>query len=288
MLTSASATRPVIRVPALLFSVAVVGGLIGFTWEHAVYRGDGGAQEWSPPELGTGVGEDSARDWVRTPEDEAILQRTLAHFPPYPKASRPEALAADYLGKDAPMAVAWFSTQDTPAQVLEHYTEALLARGLPVLHQRHGEKGGYVGYWSPATEEVRLVSTLAQGGETLVFVSAGQVGPLLARAAAVPDWVPVPADLQEPRTVNFHLEGASHHVVTGRLQEGSPGTAAERYRALFRERGWAVGAPEPVAPKAVGFEVLRETVSGRAVLRELAPGPGVEVQLTLLRRSVAP
>ncbi|WP_237080207.1 hypothetical protein [Myxococcus xanthus] len=287
MLTPVAASRPVVRIPALLFSVAVVGGLIGFSWEHAVYRGSDSHQEWSPPELGTDV-ETSSSGWVRTPAEEAILQRALVHFPPYPNATRPEPLAADYLGPGAPMAVAWFSTQDAPAKVLEHYTQALLAKGLPVLHQRHGEKGGYVGYWSPATEEVRLVSTLAQGGETLVFVSSGQVGPLLARAAAVPDWLPVPGGLAETRTVNFNLEGASHHVVTGQLQADSPDAAAQRYGDLFRARGWQVGTLAPVAPNGIAFEVLKESVSGRAVLRGLSPGPGVEVQLTLLRRSVAP
>ncbi|MFP2960395.1 hypothetical protein ACLEPN_21885 [Myxococcus sp. 1LA] len=287
MLTPSTATRPIVRVPALLFSVAVVGGLIGFSWEHAVYRGSDSSQEWSPPELETGV-EPSSRGWVRTPGEEAILQRALVHFPPYPNATRPEALAADYLGPGAPMAVAWFSTQDTPAQVLEHYTQALLAKGLPVLHQRHGEKGGYVGYWSPATEEVRLVSTLAQGGETLVFVSAGQVEAMLQRTAAVPDWVPVPGELAETRTVNFNLEGASHHVVTGQLMEPSPAEAARRYGDLLRARGWSVGTPVPVEANGVAFEVLKESASGRAVLRGLSPVPGVEVQLTLLRRSVAP
>ncbi|WP_426749168.1 hypothetical protein [Myxococcus sp. Y35] len=288
MLTASAASRPAVRIPALLFSVAVAGSLIGFTWEHAVYRGSGGTQEeWSPPDLTTEVAA-SPRGWVRTPAEEAILQRTLVHFPPYPKASRPEALAADYLGPGAPMAVAWFSTEDSPKQVLEHYAQALLAKGFPVLRQSHGENGGYVGYWSPATEEVRLVSTLAQGGETLVFVSAGQVGPMLERAAAVPEWLPVPPGLQETRTVNFHLEGASHHVVTGWLQEGAPDAAAERYLAQLRAKGWTVGTPEPVAPSGVAFEVVRDTVSGRALLRERAPGPGVELHLTLLRRSVAP
>ncbi|ATB45598.1 hypothetical protein [Corallococcus macrosporus] len=282
-----AASRPVVRIPALLFSVAVVGGLIGFSWEHAVYRGSDSHQEWSPPELDTDV-EVSSRAWVRTPAEEAILQRALVHFPPYPNATRPEALAADYLGPGAPMAVAWFSTPDTPARVLEHYTQALLAKGLPVLHQRQGEKGGYVGYWSPATEEVRLVSTLAQGGETLVFVSSGQVGAMLQRAAAVPDWVPVPGELAEARTVNFNLEGASHHVVAGQLTASSPTEAARRYGDLFRERGWSVGPSVPVAPDGVAFEVLKESASGRAVLRGHSPGPGVEVQLTLLRRSVAP
>ncbi|GHG68166.1 hypothetical protein [Comamonas sp. JC664] len=282
------ATSLTIRLPALFFSVAVVGALIGFSWEHAVHRGGSSENEWSPPGLGADGSPSSGEDWIHTPEDVAVLKRALEHFPPYPKGSRPEALAADYLGAGAPMAVAWFSTEDSPAQVLEHYAQVLLDKGLPVLRQEYEGQGGYVGYWSPATEEIRLVSTLAQGGETLVFVSAGQVGPLLERAATVPEWLPVPANLQETRTVNFNLEGTSHHVVTGQLQEGSPSTAAERYLAQFREKGWTVGTPEPMAATGVAFEFVRESVSGRAVLREHSRGPGVELHLTLLRRSVGP
>ncbi len=277
-----------VRLPALLFSVAVVGALIGFSWEHAVHRGGSSENEWSPPGLSVGAQPASSEDWIHTPGDVAVLKRALEHFPPYPRGSRPEPLAADYLGPGAPMAVAWFSTRDSPTQVLEHYAQALLDKGLPVLRHEYEEQGGYVGYWSPASEEVRLVSTLVQGDETLVFVSAGQVGPMLERAAAVPEWLPVPAHLQETRTVNFNLEGASHHVVTGRIQEGSPAEAAERYLALFRQKGWTVGTPEPMAATGVAFEFVRESVSGRAVLREHSRGPGVELHLTLLRRSVGP
>ncbi|NPC84173.1 hypothetical protein HPC49_38925, partial [Pyxidicoccus fallax] len=226
-----SASHPVIRVPALLFSVAVVGCLIGFSWERVAYRDSAGRDEaWEPPEL-VGHGEvGSSRGPERTAAEEAILERALSHFPPYPRASRPEVLATDYLGPGVPMAVAWFSTQDTPAQVLAHYEKVLLDNGLPVLRQSHGENGGYVGYWSPGTLEVRLVSVLAQGGETLVFVSAGQVEGLLERARTVPEWIPLPGELSEPRAMTFDMEGATHHAVSGQLPEDTLGGAEARYR----------------------------------------------------------
>ena len=285
---TAPASQLTVRVPALLFSVAVVGCLIGFSWERVAFRDAPADGEWEPPELqGHGEAEPS-RGPERTSADEAILRRTLSHFPPYPRASRPEALAADYLGPGVPMAVAWFSTQDTPAQVMEHYAKALLEQGLPVLRQAHGENGGYVGYWSPDTLEVRLVSVLAQGGETLVFVSSGQVQGLLQRPMAVPQWIPLPAELTEPRAITFNMEGATHHAVSGELPADTLGGAEARYRALLREKGWVAGETEPLEPKGISFEVSREDVQGRALLRERPSRSGVELQVSLLQRGATP
>lgn len=280
----ATASSPTLRIPALLLSVAVVGALIGSGWEHAAYGGQS-SQEWTPPDAEVRTA--PARPG-RTPEEEALLRRALSHFPPYPRASRPEVLAADYLGPGVPMAVAWFSTEDSPGQVLEHYEKELLAGGLPVLVHRFAGDKGYVGYWSPATEEVRLVSVLEQGGETLVFVSAGQVGEMLKRARAVPDWVPLPGELAAPLAITFDMEGARHHLVTGAVVEGTLGEVEARYRSELQRRGWAQGASEPVEAGGIGFAVGREAVRGRAVLRQRVSGPGLEVQLSLLQREGTP
>ncbi|WP_342378977.1 hypothetical protein NVS55_06160 [Myxococcus stipitatus] len=280
-----SSSSLVIRVPALLFSVAVVGALIGFTWEGAVYGKRAVSEEWSPPPSLDDAPEAKA---ARTPEEDAALKRALVHFPAYPRASRAELLAVDYLGPDVPIAVAWFSTQDTPEQVLSHYEKVLLDKGLPVLGERHGVNGGWVGYWSPAKEEMRLISVLAQGGETLGFVSAGQVGPLLKRASSVPAWMPLPAELSEPVTLSFNMEGASHHVVAGKLPEGTPTEVGARYRELLTQKGWEVGAVEQVDVGGIAFEVIRGTTLGRATVRPRLPEPGVEVQLSLLQRGATP
>lgn len=281
------ASSLVIRVPALLFSVAVVGSLIGFAWEGAVYGRRDVTEAWSPPPS-LDDAPPTKPSGSRSPAEEAALKRALVHFPAYPKASRAELLAVDYLGPDVPIAVAWFSTTDTPEQVLSHYRQVLLDNGLPVLGERHGENGGWVGYWSPATEEMRLVSVLAQGGETLGFVSAGQVAPLLKRASRVPPWIPLPPELSEPVTLSFALEGASHHVVSGQLPEAAPSAVGERYRALLVEKGWDVGAVEPVDANGIAFELMKGTTLGRATLRTRAEEHGVELQLSLLQRGAAP
>ncbi len=282
----AAASGRAIRIPALLFSVAVVGGLIGFGWERVSYREPSASEEWAPPEASGHGEEGSRRGLQRTPEEEAILQRALSHFPPYPRGSRPDVLAADYLGPGVPMAVAWFSTKDTPRQVLDHYAKALLDAGLPVIRENHGENGGYVGYWAPDTLEVRLVSVLAQGGETLVFVSSGQVKPLLAGEMTVPPGVPLPPGLSAPVTMRFNMEGTTHQVVSGQLPRDTLGGAEARYRETLREQGWQAGATEAVETGGIAFDVERGETRGRALLKEHPPG--VELRLSLLQRGATP
>jgi hypothetical protein len=280
----ARASSWAISLPALLFSVAVVGALIGLAWEHAVYSGASSSDEWEPPGLGEGS---PARPLTRPPAEEAVLARVLSHFPPYPRAGRAEVLAADYLGPDVPMAVAWFSTRDTPEQVLGHYERTLLDAGLPVLGHRLGSKGGYVGYWSPATEETRLVNVMGQSDQTLVFVSAGRMGKLLERAMPVPAWVPLPPGLTAPVALAFVMEGATHHVVSGQLAAATLAQVEARYREVLQAQGWSVGSAEPVAQRGLAFEVARDGVSGRAVLRHRSQAEGVEVHLSL-RQGGAP
>ncbi|MCE9669258.1 hypothetical protein LY474_15715 [Myxococcus stipitatus] len=277
------ASRLVVRVPALLFSVAVVGILIGTAWEGVVYGRHGADDdEWTPPPAPVHAGPEKSP--TRTPQEEAALQRALVHFPPYPRGSRAELLAVDYLGPDVPISVAWFSTQDSADQVLSHYRKVLEDKGIPVLERRHGQNGGWVGYWSPDLKEMRLVSVLSQGGETLGFVSAGEMEPLLKRASKVPAWIPVPQELTEPLAVTFVMEGVAHHHVSGPLPQQTPAEAAERYRDLLQSKGWSVAEMEQVEADGIAFDLTRENATGRALLRHRVPEGGVELQLSMLQR----
>lgn len=279
-------SKPSVRVGLWFFSLAVAGGTIGFAWERAAYRAEPvpleRLQAQAEQELPSG-GLD------RTPQEEAVLSRALAHFPPYPRANgRPEVLAADYLGPGVPIAVAWFSTQDTPEQVMAHYQGTLLDAGLPVLIDRHGVNGGYVGYWSPASKESHLVSVIAQGGETYVFVSSGQVEPLLTGKPPVPDWVPVPAGVKEPVVLTFRLEGATYYTVAGRVPAGVLAEVSEAYRADLQARGWLPGAASEAGHQEVGFEVSHQALRGQVLLRQPSLESGVDFHLSVMDRTAAP
>ncbi|WP_375764876.1 hypothetical protein NR798_24470 [Archangium gephyra] len=277
--------RPAVRAVALLFSMAVAGGLIGFAWERFAY-----VQPADPIERVTQedmLTQPEPAQLSRSPWEAGILERALSHFPPYPHGSRPEVLAADYLGQDAPIAVVWFTTQDSPDQVLTHYSATLVDAGLPAMGHRYNENAGYVGYWSPATKEVHLVSALAQGGETTVFVSSGQMAPLLEGTPQVPQWIPMPAAAEDASALNFQLEGATQYTVSARVPESTVAQAETYFREDFEKKGWTV--TELHAPDDVGaeLEVRRGAVFGLVMLRRQMPSPDVMVHLSLTERHTA-
>ncbi|RKH48826.1 hypothetical protein [Corallococcus llansteffanensis] len=280
------ATHPAFRTASVLVSVAVAGTLIGMGWEEARY---GGARsELERAESSVDALEQEARGLERSKHDEAVLARTLSYFPPYPNAGRPEALAADYLGPDTPIAVAWFSTQDSSDQVLMHYRQFLLGQGLPVIGLRFNDNAGYVGYWVPKTEEVRLMSTLRQGDETIVFVSSARMARYLERAGRVPDGVPVPRGLQDAASLSLRMEGATNTTVTGRLHDTTLPDVEQGYRELLRGEGWAVSEVRPTGFQATEMTLTRKGLRGQATLRQPSAQREVQFHLSLMRAQSAP
>jgi hypothetical protein len=277
--------RPAVRAVALLFSMAVAGGLIGFGWERFMYEAPADVADQT-------MAEDVLAQPVRrtrTPEQEEILRRALSHFPPYPRGTRPEVLAADYLGADVPIAVAWFSTQDRPDQVLAYYNSTLLDAGLPTVGDRQSEHAGYVGYWSPASEEVHLVSVMEQGGETLVFVSSGRMARLLEGPPKVPQWIPLPPDAEDASALTFKLEGGTQYTVSARVAEGSVPEVMEFFQKALGERGWSVQRVRDPDDFGVQLDVRRGEVRGMVMLRRQPPAPEVMIYLSLTERMrVAP
>jgi hypothetical protein len=278
-------TNLAVRLSLLLVSLMLAGAVIGYAWEAVVYPSESSlekvearADELLPPS-----------SFSRSPDEEAILARALEHFPPYPGASsRPEVLAADYLGTGAPIAVAWFSTKDAPQKVLSHYRGMLADAGLPPLSADLGKNGGYVGYWSPASKEVRLVSVLAQGDETLVFVSAGQVEKVLQGGASVPDWIPLPPDAEDPRLLSFKMEGATNYVISGKVEGATVAEVEAGWRKALEARGWHTGEATESGFLTRGFEVSHdEGAVGQVMLRQATAASGVEFNLSVMQRMLA-
>ncbi|MCY1044238.1 hypothetical protein OV208_23165 [Corallococcus sp. bb12-1] len=274
----------VARIVGGLLCLAVLGGLMGAALEGVIYRDAPTPLEkvQAKADLELAQPPPSGR---RSAADEAILARALVHFPPYPNASsRPEALAADYLGPDVPIAVAWFSTQDPPQKVLLHYRQVLRDAGLPVLGHEFSAYGGYVGYWSPATKEMRMVSVLYQGGETLVFVSAGEVAKALESQSAPPRWVPLPAGADKPQVITLQLEGVTQFLVAGESPTGSMAEVEADWRRAMAAKGWEAGPSSEAGPNALGFEVGHDGLNGQALLKQSSSEGVVEFNLSVMRR----
>ncbi|NOK21884.1 hypothetical protein [Corallococcus carmarthensis] len=280
------AHHPAFRTGALLFSVSVVGVLLGVAWEDATYGKV--ESELERMENQVDAAEAKQEGVRRSKRDEAILARSLTYFPPYPNAGRPEALAADYLGPDVPIAVAFFTTKDSSDQVLQHYRKVILDQGLPVIGVRFSENSGYVGYWEPDTEEIRLVSTLAQGGETMAFVSAGQMGNMLQRRAAqIPDWVPVPPNLRQASTMTLNMEGLQNTTVTGRVAAESVDDAERDYRSTLRLQGWKAEAGSSPGFQQRELVVSNTGMRGQVILKKAAGSGEVEFHLSLMQKPEA-
>lgn len=276
------AFSPVARAVSMLASVALVGGLIGLGWEQALYE-PSEAADLEPVALpGAAPAPGPRRE--RPLEEEAVLQRVLSHFPPYPRGSRPEVLAADYLGSKAPIAAVWLTTGDAPDDVLEHYRQVLEDQGLPAIGQRYNSRAGFVGYWNPESEEVFLVSTLAQGGETLVFVSTAQVAALLEDSEFVPGWFPLPARLEEPMALSLALEGTTQHTASGRIPAASLKAGIEDYLSVLEAQGWTVEAQRQSRENEVELEIRRERIQGTASLKRTPPASHVQLFLSLQER----
>jgi hypothetical protein len=194
-------------------------------------------------------------------------------------------LATDYLGPRAPIAVAWLSTGDPPDRVLEHYRRVLEEQGLPAIGLRYNENAGFVGYWNPDSEEVYLVSTLAQGGETLVFVSSGQVGPLLEGAGQVPEWLPLPPQIQQEVGLSLPLEGTAQYIVSGIVPASSPQEVADTYQSLLIRKGWSVEPPRPSGGGAVELGIRRGRLQGSVSLQRGAVASDVHLFLSFLERA---
>ncbi|MBN8469639.1 hypothetical protein JYJ95_24305 [Corallococcus exiguus] len=282
--------HPAFRTASVLVTVAVAGILIGMGMEEARYggarteleRAEAAADELDQEATAAQSGP------TRSKRDEAILARTLTYFPPYPNSGRPEALAADYLGPGTPIAVAWFSTQDSSDQVLQHYRKFLLDEGLPVVGVRFNDNAGYVGYWAPKEDEVRLMSTLHQGGETIVFVSSARMRNYLERGGRAPAGIPVPRGLQDVTSLSLRMEGATNVTVSGQVPGASLQDVEQAYRAQLGDQGWSVAAVPQEGFQETQLTLTRAGVRGQATLKQPAVQQVVDFHLTVMQAQGAP
>jgi hypothetical protein len=132
---------------------------------------------------------------------------------------------------------------------------------------------------------VNVISTLSQGGETLVFVSSGQVGPALGGRVPVPGWVPLPARREEPLVLTLQQEGATQYTVSGHLPQGTLLETEAFYRTTLVEQGWDVEGIQHPSSDETQFQVRLEGTRGVVVLRRVPEASGVQVLLSLLQRT---
>ncbi|WNG40253.1 hypothetical protein F0U60_46015 [Archangium minus] len=280
MLTSQSPS-PLLRAFLLAFSIMTVGSLIGFGWEMGVH-GDVLEEEQALEELmeAEGRAESLSPDWRKGPSEEEreIIQRATSGLPPY-KDAVPQALAADYLDPSSKLAAAWFMTPDSPQEVVGFYREALAKAGLPTVEHFYNSNAGYVAYMEPRSRRVHTVSVLAQGGETAVFVSAGQVASFLEGGNAVPAGLPMPPEVEAPVVLTFRREGRIQYSVMAELPEGQVKAVSDFYRESFAVEGWRLESASEESVGETHLQVSRGDSRATALVQQ--QGAGVKLYVTL-------
>ncbi|MDC0711807.1 hypothetical protein POL68_25280 [Stigmatella sp. ncwal1] len=235
----AQGLSPLSRAGLLLFSVAVVGALIGFAWEGEVHDREAARLEAVMTRATDEQNASSLRAPGLSEAERNTIQRATQGLPPY-KDAVPQALASDFLGPNAPMAAAWFVTEDPPQEVLDFYQGTLLDAGLPTYRYSYNANAGYVGYMEPDTEEMHTVSVLLQGEQTAVFVSAGKVANLVDNPAPMPSGVTLPPGAGKPMVLSFRQEGRTRYVITAELAPEHADGLVPFYRGALEPQGWVV------------------------------------------------
>lgn len=257
-----SPQRAWVRIALGMFSIAVVGALIGLGVEEATYHRAAELDEgaFAQPTL--------ARS-EPSPAERALVRRATEGLPPY-KDAVPQPLAADYLGENAPIAAAWFRTRDPAEAVLSFYQGAFADAGIPMVGERTGPSSGYVGYLNPRTREVHLITAITEGGETMVFPSVGNVQGLKGSGSTFPEGVPHPKDARAPTVLTFHREGQVEVSVMSTVGAETLRQLVDFYRQAFPAQGWSVDAVHEQGDEAT-LEASRGASKITTLLRRRSP-----------------
>ncbi len=132
----------------------------------------------------------------------------------------------------------------------------------------------------PDTKELHLVSAIAQGGETTVFVSSGQVASFVeGQDQQVPQALPMPPGVSKPVVLTFHQEGRVRYSVMAELESAQVSEVAAFYQRAFESQGWKLESASQEDPLQAHLTVSRG--SSRATAMANQQGAGVRLYLTL-------
>ncbi len=200
----------------------------------------------------------------------------LKGLPPYPGA-RPRSLANGLTVQGVPMHVAWFSTKDTPEQVLSFYEEKLAAAGLPLVSRRYSAAAGYVGYMEIPSDRLHLISVLRQGDETLVFPSSSQVRRMMESKESLP--IPSPPNVEGRLVFGFDEGGQKQRSMVATVKKGTVGEVVEFYKQGLVREGWRL-SDDRVSADQVRIEATKGGASASVVIRRAAGGVSLFVTMS--------
>ncbi len=172
---------------------------------------------------------------------------SLAGIPAYPNAS-PRALARLTTVVGVPLSASWFSTDDSPDQVIAFYEDQFRTEEHATSH-RDGQGIGYVAYRQDRDLDdggvdsvLRMITVVPQRGSTLVLVSNSQPQRLLGASPDVPAEIALPAGAIDPRVIESSaLEGGG--VMVSASMNAELQTVSSEMRERLAAQGWSVDLP---------------------------------------------
>lgn len=276
----------------LVLAVAAVGGVIaGVALERSGAR-MGIPSLVAPPAAGDLLGHAPRRSApspaVPTPPAPIAA---LAGLPAYPGAT-PRGLGDDVVAAGMPMAIAWFTTPDPPADVMSFYENAFEATHAHVVHEWATKVTGYVGWRDEKTGELHGVVVRREGQETMVLPSVVAPGRLKQGAQRVPASLPQPKGGEQTVVVSMagDAPGTREVSVVTTVPLTTVRSLAGFYRQGFADKGWHVEQFLVNSPAFARVTATRDEMRAEAYLQQAAggdAGPHVDVYVILTTRDHA-
>ncbi len=212
---------------------------------------------------------------------------SLSGIPPYPGVF-PRRLSRQASAQGGPMAISWFSTQDSAATVLDYYERAFNAEGRRPVAQRLSADMGYVAWLDEhldggtAAGVLHMVSAMRQFSQTIVLVSASRPDIAMNTRPKLPDGLSLPPASTRPQVVNMGETGFASEVVYSRTLNTSPGDVVSFFDRQFKEQGFSV-IDSSTSPAQASVTAQRGTTT--VVVAARLEGSHSSVVLTYERRT---
>jgi hypothetical protein len=190
---------------------------------------------------------------------------SMSGIPPYPGVY-PRKLVGEGPVQGTPMAISWFSTQDSPGAVLEFYEKAFRAEGRRPFSHRRGPDMGYVAWVDahydagPGAGVVHMISAMKQFSQTMVLVSASRPDLAMNASPPIPEGLELPPGSSEPQIVAIGESMMASQVVYARAVNLGPGEVVSFFKTQFEAKGFTI-SEQSEAPNQAGITGTRAGTS---------------------------
>jgi hypothetical protein len=275
-------------VAGLLGGAAVLGVLVGLTASYLRVPEPGTeldvAAEAAERAVPSGAATESSDNMAADPD-------LLANIPSYPRrVTEPRRIATNGQMLGAPYSLAWFHTDDSIDEVMQHYQAEIGKTGVLMTSHVYSPTLAYVG-WMPKFSQrledggrvaapMYLVGLTKQVGKTLVMMSKTFPEAMAAGASSLPDGVVLPPAAKDPSVIDVSGEvgGGARKAIYAQVTDATVADVEAFYRKHMAATGWKVDEHD----SALGLVGERGRWRWSVVVKQ--QGPDAQVLMTHERR----